>query len=352
MRFLKHNQLFILYMGLSTSDLEKIKDLLNTPKKIVITTHFKPDGDAMGSSLGLYNYLIQKQHAVTVVTPSDYPSFLNWLPGNDTVVSFFSKAEKAKQLIAEANLIFCLDFNELSRIEGLAPFVGESTAIKILIDHHLDPHEFAQFTYSDTYACATCELIFKFIDQLGDKKMINKPVAECLYTGIMTDTGSFKFACTVSETHRIIGELIDAGAENFKIHEAIYDTHTQDRLRLLGYSITEKLQVFEEYNTALISLSEQELNRFNHQTGDTEGIVNYALGIEGIRFAAMFIERKGLIKISFRSKGDFSVKEFSRDHFEGGGHKNASGGRSLLSLEDTVAKFVSLLPQYKNQLTK
>lgn len=339
-------------MGLSATDLEKIKDLLNTPKKIVITTHFKPDGDAMGSSLGLYNYLIQKQHTVTVVTPSDYPSFLNWLPGNDTVVSFFDHPNKAKELIAEANIIFCLDFNDISRIENLAPFVGESKGVKILIDHHLDPHDFADFTYSDTKACATCELIYKFIDLMGDKRLINKPVAECLYTGIMTDTGSFKFACTVSETHRIIGELIDAGAENFKIHEAIYDTHTQDRLRLLGFSITERLKVFEEYHTALISLSIEDLNRFNHKTGDTEGIVNYALGIEGIKFAALFVERKGLIKISFRSKGDFSVKEFSRDHFEGGGHKNASGGRSLLSLEDTVAKFVSLLPQYKDRLAK
>lgn len=339
-------------MGLNKSDIDKIKELLSTPQKIVITTHFKPDGDAMGSSLGLYNYLIQKGHAVTVVTPSDYPSFLNWLPGNDTVVTFFENPEKSKQLIADASVIFCLDFNDISRIEGLAPFVKDSTATKLLIDHHLDPHDFAQFIYSDTNACATCEMIYKFISMMDDKKLINKAVAECLYTGIMTDTGSFKFACTVSETHRIIGELIDAGAENFKIHEAIYDTHTQDRLRLLGFSITEKLQVFEEYHTALISLSEAELNRYNHKTGDTEGIVNYALSIEGIVFAALFIERKGLIKISFRSKGNFSVKEFSRDNFNGGGHKNASGGMSLLSLEDTVAKFISLLPQYKGQLAQ
>ncbi len=339
-------------MGLSSSDLGKIKELLDSPKKIAITTHFKPDGDAMGSSLGLYNYLIQKNHTVTVVTPSDYPSFLNWLPGNEDVVSVFEYPEKAKAVLLEADMIFCLDFNDISRIESLAPFVLESEAIKVLIDHHLDPHDFAQFTYSDIKACATCELIYKLIVQLGDKALINKTVAECLYTGIMTDTGSFKFVCTVSETHRIIGELIDAGAENFKIHEAIYDTHTLDRLKLLGYAITDKLQVYPEFNTALISLTEEELKRFNHQTGDTEGIVNYALGIEGIKLAAIFIQRKkDLIKISFRSKGDFSVKEFSRDHFEGGGHRHASGGRSLLPMDETLAKFVSLLPQYKNQLT-
>jgi phosphoesterase RecJ-like protein len=338
-------------MQFSDSEVQKLKELLQTPKKIVITTHFKPDGDAMGSSLGLYNYLIQKGHEVCVVTPSDYPSFLFWLPGNETVVSFFAAPEKAEALIATADLIFCLDFNDISRIEKLADPVANSSALKILIDHHLDPHDFAAFTYSDTACCATCEMIYKFIAQMGDQKLINKAVAECLYTGIMTDTGSFKFASTTAQTHRIIGELIDAGAENFKIHEAIYDTHTLDRLRLLGYSITEKLQVFQEFHTAFISLTEDELNKFNHKTGDTEGIVNYALGIEGIKFAAMFIQRKELIKISFRSKGDFSVKEFSRDHFEGGGHRNASGGRSLLSIDDTLKKFIALLPQYKNQLS-
>jgi phosphoesterase RecJ-like protein len=339
-------------MQLSASEISKIQDLLKSPKKIVITTHFKPDGDAMGSSLGLYNYLIQKNHHVTVVTPSDYPSFLFWLPGNDSVVSYFTHPEKAEALIKEADLIFCLDFNDISRIEKLAPMVTAAPAIKVLIDHHLDPHDFANITYSDTTACATCELIYKFILMLGDKKSINKAIAECLYTGIMTDTGSFKFASTVSETHRIIGDLIDAGAENFKIHENIYDTHTLDRLRLLGYSITDKLRVLDPFHTAFISLTEEELNRFNHKTGDTEGIVNYALGIEGVKFAAIFIQRKDLIKISFRSKGNFSVKKFSRDHFEGGGHRNASGGRSLLSMDDTLSKFISLLPQYKNELSQ
>jgi phosphoesterase RecJ-like protein len=339
-------------MPFSDSDIFKLKELLTSPKQIVITTHFKPDGDAMGSSLGLYNYLIQLNHTVTVVTPSDYPSFLFWLPGNEKVVSFFANPEMAESLIGKADLIFCLDFNDISRIEKLAPLVAAAPGLKILIDHHLDPHDFAAFTYSETSACATCEMIYRFIVQMDDRKLLNKAIAECLYTGIMTDTGSFKFASTTAETHRIIGELIAAGAENFKIHEAIYDTHTLDRLRLLGYSITEKLKVFTEFHTAYISLTEDELNGFHHKTGDTEGIVNYALGIEGVKFAAMFIQRKELIKISFRSKGDFSVKEFSRDHFEGGGHRNASGGRSLLNMEATLEKFVSLLPQYQNQLSQ
>lgn len=337
-------------MAFSASEINQIKELLGSPKKIVITTHFKPDGDAMGSSLGLYNFLIRKGHEVAVITPSDYPSFLHWLPGNDYVINYLEKPEEATKIINDAEMIFCLDFNDIKRIETLAPVIDQAKAVKILIDHHLDPHQFTDYIYSEPEACATCELIYRFIIQMDEKHLINKEVAECLYTGIMTDTGSFKHACTVSDTHRIVGELIDLGAENFKIHENIFDTHSLDKLRLLGYSITEKLQVFPEYKTALISLSKAEMDRFNHKTGDTEGIVNYALSIEGIRFAALFIERSGIIKISFRSKGDFSVKEFARDNFEGGGHKNASGGKSDLSLEETVKKFVSLLPHYKDKL--
>ncbi|MCE9538136.1 MAG: bifunctional oligoribonuclease/PAP phosphatase NrnA, partial [Bacteroidetes bacterium] len=311
---------------MNTNQLKEIKELLSKPKNIVIVTHWSPDGDAMGSSLGLYNYLTQKKHKVTVITPNDYPSFLYWLPGNKSVINFSTKAKEAKATVAKANIIFCLDFNSLKRIDALGDEVGKSKAKKCIIDHHLQPEDFADFMLHDIKACSTCELIHDFIELMGDKKLINKNIANCLYTGIMTDTGSFRFPSTTSKTHRIIAELIEAGAENSEIHNRIYDDNTEDKLRLLGFCLAEKLTVLKEYGTAFFSLRSDELKHFNYRKGDTEGVVNYALSIEGIRFAAFFVERDGIIKTSFRSKGDFNVNLFSRKHFSGGGHANAAGG--------------------------
>ena len=225
-----------------------------------------------------------------------------------------------------------------------------SNSTKVLIDHHLEPENVFDFLFSYPDAASTCELIYHFIVALGDRKVINKEIAECIYTGIMTDTNSFRYASMKSDTHRIIADLMDAGAENYKIHENVYDTYLENRLRLLGYALKDKLQVLQEYNTAFIALSQAELELFNFKTGDTEGIVNYALSIKGIKLAAFFSERDGEIKISFRSKGDFSVKELAAKYFEGGGHKNASGGKSDSSLDMTVEKFLDILPHYRNQL--
>lgn len=325
----------------------EIKALLSKPKQVVIVTHWSPDGDAMGSSLGLYNYLIQKKHKVTVITPNDYPSFLFWLPGNDKVINFSATAKPAKIAVAKADIIFCLDFNSLKRIDALGDEVGKSKGLKCIIDHHLQPDDFADFMLHDIQACSTCELIYDFIELMGDKKMINKKISNCLYTGIMTDTGSFRFPSTKSKTHRIVAELIDAGAENSEIHNRIYDGNTEDKLKLLGYCLAEKLTVFKEHGTAFFSLSSDELKRFNYKKGDTEGVVNYALSIEGIYFAAFFVERDGEIKTSFRSKGDFNVNLFARKYFNGGGHANAAGGMSELSLDETIIKFVSLLSKQK-----
>lgn len=330
----------------------EIKALLNTPKHIVIVTHWSPDGDAMGSSLGLYNYLIQKKHKVTVITPNNYPSFLYWLAGNKKVIDFSLKARLAKLAVAKADIIFCLDFNSLKRIDALGDEVSKSSALKVMIDHHLQPEDFADYSLHSIEACSTCELIYDFIELVGDKKCINKDIANCLYTGIMTDTGSFRFPSTTAKTHRIIAELITSGAENAEIHNRIYDDNAEDKLRLLGFCLAEKLTVLKEYSTAFFSLRADELKHFNYKKGDTEGIVNYALSIEGIRFAAFFVERDGEIKTSFRSKGDFNVNLFSRKHFNGGGHANAAGGMSDLTLDETVIKFVSLLPEYKKQLNK
>lgn len=329
----------------------ELKELLSKPKKIVIVTHWSPDGDAMGSSLGLYNYLIQKKHKITVITPNDYPSFLFWMKGNDGVLDFSKEAKKAKDAVSKAQLIFTLDFNSLKRIDKLGPEVERSKAIKILIDHHQQPEKYAKYMLHDVQASSTCELIFDFITMMGDLKLINKAVAECLYTGIMTDTGSFRFPSTSAKTHRIAAHLIGSGIQNAEIHNRIYDDNTESKLKLLGYCLAEKLTVLNDYKTAFFTLRTDELQRFNYKKGDTEGVVNYALSIEGIKFAAFFVERDGIIKTSFRSKGSFDVNIFARQHFQGGGHINAAGGMSELSMDETISKFVSILPQYKKQLT-
>ena len=331
-------------------DTESLWKFLELPRKILITTHHRPDGDAMGSSLGLYNYLIKKGHTVDVVTPSEYPDFLHWLPGHEFVLNFEADSTIAFKKIETADIIFCLDFNWLSRVEGLESVLRESVTMKVLIDHHLNPEPVFNFTFSYPDACSTCELVFDFITAAGDQHLIDKSIAECLYCGIMTDTNSFRYASMTADTHRTIAKLMEAGAVNYRIHEQVYDHSTENRLRLLGYSLKEKLIVLNEYRTAYISLSEAELKMFNFKTGDTEGLVNYALSIEGIKMAAFFSERDGMIKISFRSKDDFSVQELSSKYFEGGGHRNASGGRSLLPLEETVNRFLEILPFYKSKL--
>jgi bifunctional oligoribonuclease and PAP phosphatase NrnA len=327
-----------------------IKILFQDQKKIVITTHHRPDGDAIGSSLGLYNYLLQKKHEVSVVVPSDYPAFLKWMPGNDVIVNYETDPVQANRLVSEADIIFCLDFNRISRIDKMEKPVRESGAVKILIDHHLDPENAFDHSYSFPDSCATSELIYEFIVAMEDQSLLNKSVAECLYAGIMTDTASFRFASMKADTHRTVAKLMEAGAVNYKIHELVYDTNTEDRLRLLGHCLKDKLVVVPEYRTAYIALTEEELERYHFETGDTEGIVNYALSINNIILAAFFSPREGEVRISFRSKDDFPANLLAQEHFQGGGHKNAAGGKSVLSLDETVSRFLKILPSYKSQL--
>jgi bifunctional oligoribonuclease and PAP phosphatase NrnA len=324
--------------------------LLSPEARIVITTHHRPDGDAIGSSLGLYNYLLKKGHKVTVITPSDYPDFLSWMKGNSEVLNFEKKEKQSAKLLEEADIIFCLDFNWLSRVEKMEQIVRNANGKKILIDHHLDPEDAYEFVFSYSDACSTCELIYQFIESVGDEELIDKEIGECLYCGIMTDTNSFRYASMKADTHRIIASLIEAGVINYKVHELVYDNNSESRLRLTGYALAQKLVVLHEFATAYISLTERELNDFNFKAGDTEGLVNYALSVQGIRMAAFFYERDNMVKISFRSKGDFSVQELSLAYFQGGGHRNASGGKSVLSLEETIRKFIGILPEYKERL--
>ena len=332
-------------------DTASLIDFLAQPQKIVITTHHKPDGDAMGSSLGLYNYLIQQGHHAQVITPTDYPQFLNWMPGNGDVIIYTDNVTKADQLIADADMIFCLDFNALGRINEMGEKVGESNALKIMIDHHLEPQDFDDYRHWDINACATAQLVYTFIVEiLGHKELVNADVASCLYTGIMTDSASFRLPNTTSTVHRIVADLIDAGAPNARIHELVYNDSTEMRLKFLGHCLANKLQVFNEFNTALITVTADELKEYDVITGDTEGIVNYALSISNVRLAAFMVERKDKVKLSLRSKGDFPANEICKKYFSGGGHRNAAGGVSSDSLQETVEQFKLILPKYKNLL--
>lgn len=331
--------------------LDKLKDKLATPCNIVITTHHKPDGDAMGSSLGLYNYLIQKGHHVKVITPTDYPFFLQWLPNNPEVIIYTDHQTQSNLLIKNADLIFCLDFNSLSRINEMGAEVKNSTALKIMIDHHLEPEDFDDFRHWSITACATAQLVYDFIvNHLHDRELINSDVATCLYLGIMTDSGSFRFPTVTSDLHRIVADLIDLGANNSRIHQLVYDNASEERLRFLGYCLSNKLEVIREFNTALITVSQADITKFNIQTGETEGIVNYALSINGIKLAAFITERKNEVKLSLRSTGDFPANEICKKYFNGGGHRNASGGQSTDSLAAVTAQFKAILPEYKNLL--
>lgn len=332
-------------------DLASLTDLLTTPQKIVITTHHKPDGDAMGSSLGLYNYLIQQGHHARVIAPTDYPDFLSWLPGNEDVIIYTEHREEAAALIADAKLIFCLDFNALSRINDMGELVGESNAYKVMIDHHLEPADFDDYRHWDINACATAQLVYDFIvNELHHKELVNKDVATCLYTGIMTDSASFRLPNTTSAVHRIVADLIDAGAVNWRIHELVYNSASENRLRFLGHCLANCLEVLPEFNTAIIAVSKEDLARFDVETGDTEGVVNYALSMASIRLAAFIVERSDRVKLSLRSKGEFPANEICKKYFNGGGHRNAAGGHSENSLEQVIQQFKQILPEYKKLL--
>lgn len=331
--------------------LELLKELLDTPKKVVITTHYKPDADALGSSLGLANYLKKKGHQVNVISPSDYPEFLYWMDGQEEVINYEAKNEKKSEvLIDSANIIFCLDFNNLYRINNLGDLVGKSSAVKVLIDHHLEPERFADYELWSSKAASTAELIYELIIKFNDRQYIDQNIAECLYAGIMTDTGQFKHPNTTRNVHLVTADLIGFGADVAKVGRYIYDNNSLERLKFTGYALSQKLKVLKNLRTAYFRISGKDLKKYNSKTGDTEGLVNYALSLKGVVFSAVIIERPDTIRLSLRSKGEFSVNDFAKDHFSGGGHPNAAGGISDLNLEETVEKFESLVKTYENRL--
>lgn len=336
--------------SVSPKPIESLQPFLNESRRIAIITHWSPDGDAIGSSLGLGNYLIKCGHQVTVIVPNDYPEFLWWMKGHDTVVNAEKDMARAKDAFANAELIFCLDFNDLGRINVVGQFLATLSNPKCMIDHHPQPSEFAEYALHKTEASSTCELIYEFIHKMNGLDKIDGAIADCLYAGIMTDTGSFRFPATTAYTHRVVADLIERGADHSTVYNRVYDENTESRVRLLGYSLSEKLQVIPEYRTAFFTLTNEEHERFAFRKGDTEGLVNYALTIKGIAFAAFFAEREGKVKCSFRSKGNFDVNLFARANFNGGGHRNAAGGASEQKLDDVVKKFKSLLAAYSEEL--
>ncbi len=337
---------------MNSADVRALKNLLSTPKKIAIVPHRNPDGDAMGAALALHLYLGLEGHSSTVISPNDYPDFLKWMPGTESVLVFEKQEATASGILENSDLIFTVDFNDLTRVGDMHKRLVGLEQPFVMIDHHQSPADYATVMYSDPAMSSTCEMVFHTIDALGGKGQITPQIADCLYAGILTDTGSFKYASTSSETHRVAALLIDKGARSTEIHRLIFDTNTPDRLHLLGCALN-NMVILPEYSTAYITLSQEELDRHQFKKGDTEGFVNYGLTLAGIRLAVIFIENKdeGIIKISFRSVGDFSVNEFARSYFDGGGHTNAAGGRSDRSLEETVTYFRSLIEKHKNELT-
>ena len=335
---------------MKNTDLSILGALLKTSKKIVITSHFNPDGDAMGSSLALFHFLKKTGHQAYVVLPNEFPDYLAWLPGRKEIVLGTQSGEKAKKLIAEAEILFSLDYNAVQRTENLSESIDQSKAFKVLIDHHREPKDFVDCVFWNIEVSSTCELIYRFIHALGGENLIDKDIATCLYLGIMTDTGSFKFACTSAETHRIAAALIEKGIEAAEIQSKVFDTQTYDRLQLLGKALS-NMKMIPHMQTAYTYLTLQELKAHNFKKGDTEGFVNYTLALDGIVFGVIFIEnqQEPPIKISFRSKGDFDVNTFARKYFSGGGHINAAGGKSIMNMEETIAYFLKVLPEYVNQ---
>lgn len=326
------------------TELLKLKKLLSDKTQtIVITSHKNPDGDAIGSSLALNEYLKLLGYQTICILPNSYPSFLAWLPGNENMLVFEDEREKSKELIKSADIVFSLDYNAFHRTGEMEKVIEESNAKKILIDHHLEPANYFDVSISKIATSSTSELIYEIIDFFGDKYIINKNIAEALYVGIMTDTGSFSYSCNYPETYNIIAHLVKLGVDGELIHQLVYSTFSESRLRLLGYCLSERLHVLPEYKTAYIYLTKEDLKKYNHTSGDTEGVVNYALTIEGVEFAALFTEREDLIRISFRSKGNFSVNNFARKYFDGGGHEKAAGGNSNMNMDDTLKKFKKYL---------
>jgi bifunctional oligoribonuclease and PAP phosphatase NrnA len=331
--------------------IDEIFPFLDQPKKIVIVMHLKPDADAMGSSLALFHFLGQFGHKIDVISPTNWADWLKWMPGSDKVLDYEYNTEKAVKSLEEADWIFCLDFNTLARTRQMAVKLKKTPVVKILIDHHQEP-SVDDFTFgnSDPGKSSTAEMVYDFVVASGHAKMINTQMAACLYAGVMTDTGSFRFASATASVHRMVAVLKDVGLNHTKIHEELFDNFLENRLRFFGHVLQNRMDIFYEYNAAMISIPWKDLVKFEIKTGDTEGLVNYPLTIKGIKLVALIVDRDEEIKCSFRSKDEFDVNTFARKYFEGGGHFNAAGGRSSGTLEQAIQHFIHAMKENELQL--
>lgn len=332
--------------------INEVYPFLDEPKNILVTFHQKPDADAMGSALGLYHVLKQLKHNANVISPTNWAGFLSWMPGCKKLLDYELQTAKAVSIIDEAELIFCLDFNAMSRTKRMEEKLSASTAVKILIDHHQEPQvEAFDYGISDVNKSSTSEMVYDFIISSGHADKINNNVSECLYAGVMTDTGSFRFTSTTASVHRMVADLKEKGLEHSHIHDELFDNFLESRIRFFGHVLLNRMEIFYEYNTALIAIPQNDLIRYNVKTGDTEGMVNFPLSIHGIKLAAIIIDRGDERKSSFRSKSGFNVNVFARKYFNGGGHVNAAGGRNTEPLDEVVRKFKAAIKECKDQLS-
>lgn len=332
-------------------NIQELKRFLATPRDVLITSHRNPDGDAVGSSMALYHFLVKFGHTVRILMPSEFPASLAWIPSTDEIIIFDIEPDRGKEVIEKADFIFALDYNDLERVDKMGEIIATQTCPKALIDHHLYPEPFAEYVLSDTSASSTCELIFDFIGLLEQRQYFDTLIAECIFSGILTDTGSFKYSVS-PKLFRTVADLLEMGVDDQKVQNLIFNSVPEKMLRLLGYCLYERMEILEEFHTGIITLTKEDYERFSIQRGDTEGIVNFMLQLKVVKMAVFIHEQPKITKLSLRSKGDFSVQEIAKEHFRGGGHKNASGGASFAGLEATIKKFKRILPEYKELLDR
>jgi bifunctional oligoribonuclease and PAP phosphatase NrnA len=339
-------------LSISETSISYLKKLLEEKSDVLITTHYNPDGDAIGSSLALYHFLTLIGINSKVLIPNELPSFLQWMPGSKQAIIYSENQELGDELIASADLIFCMDYNGLGRVKLFTEQIRNSNATRVIIDHHIQPENEFDLIFSITDVSSTSELLYQILHEAGLLSGITKEMAECFFVGIMTDTGSFSFACNRPETFEIAAKLINTGMDVERVHRMVYDTYSESRMRLLGHCLSSNMKILPEFATAYIWLAKEDLAQYDYQQGDTEGVVNYALSIQNVAVAALFTERDDRIRVSLRSKGEFSVNEFARAHCNGGGHRNAAGGDIFKTMTETLTWFESLLPAYSDEIQK
>jgi len=344
------NRDFTNYNTLNISNYKKVAEFLLTSRKIVISTHKNPDGDTIGSALSLYHFLNTYGISSQLIGVDLAPDFLSWMPGYVNFVNVSNCSDRVEQIINEADLIVHVDYNAYHRVgEKVEKWFEKAAAIDVMIDHHPNPQDGFQAYISDVSACSTAQLVFNLITHMSSSSKLNKDIATCLYVGLMTDTGSFSYGMNDEKPYQMAAELVKIGIDDKWIHERVYSSNTFDRLRLLGYALSEKLVVIEDEKWAYISLEKDELNQFRFQAGDNEGIVNYALSIQGVQAAVMLTEKDDVIRLSFRSKENFAINHIAREHFDGGGHKNAAGGNSYQNMSKTIDRLKEVMLDFSKQ---